>query len=193
MIAGHFGFAAAAKSREPGTPLWVLMLATAWLDVVFVPLLLSGIETVQPAVEDHKGYGDLIIHADYTHSLVGMIVLSAVLGGAAALLWGRRSGVVVGLVAASHWVLDLLFHRADMPILPGDVGDLPRLGLGLWRTPAAASGIELVLVLAGAWLYWRAASRTARTEGRGGRAALIAAGLIAVFGVLILGMDVTAN
>ena len=46
MIAGHFGFAAAVKSREPETPLWALMLATVWLDVVFVPLYLSGIETV---------------------------------------------------------------------------------------------------------------------------------------------------
>ena len=31
MIAGHFGFAAAVKSREPQTPLWALMFATAWL------------------------------------------------------------------------------------------------------------------------------------------------------------------
>lgn len=38
MIAGHFGFAAAVKAREPEAPLWALMLATQWLHVVFVPL-----------------------------------------------------------------------------------------------------------------------------------------------------------
>jgi hypothetical protein len=38
MIAGHFGFAAIVKGHEPETPLWILMLATVWLDVIFVPL-----------------------------------------------------------------------------------------------------------------------------------------------------------
>jgi hypothetical protein len=189
MIAGHFGFAAAVKSREPETPLWALMLATVWLDVVFVPLYLSGIETVQPNDKVHTGYGALIIHADYTHSLVGMTILSAILGGLAGLLWGRRPGVVIGLVAASHWLLDLLVHRADLPVLPGNIGDLPRLGLGLWRYPLVSFSIELALVLLGAWLYWRAASRVVKTEGTGGLAATMAASLIAIFGVLILWLD----
>ena len=38
MVPGHFGFAAAVKSRVPSAPLWALMLATQWLDVFFVPL-----------------------------------------------------------------------------------------------------------------------------------------------------------
>lgn len=192
MIAGHFGFAAAVKSREPETPLWALMLATVWLDVVFVPLYLSGIETTQLADKSHTGYGAAIIHADYTHSVVGMTLLSALLGLFAAWLWGKRPGIVIGLVAASHWLLDLLVHRADLPILPGDAGGLPRLGLGLWRYPLVSFSMELALVLAGAWLYWRAANRVVTAEGRGGLAAKIAAALIAVFGVLILGMDFTA-
>jgi hypothetical protein len=193
MIAGHFGFAAAVKSREPETPLWALMLATVWLDVVFVPLYLSGIETTQPADQAHTGYGALIIHADYTHSLVGMIALSAMLGVLAGLLWGRRSGIVIGLVAASHWLLDLIVHRADLPILPGNIGDLPRLGLGLWRYPLVSFSIELALVLMGAWLYWRTANRVVKTEGRGARAAALTATLITIFGVLVLWLDFTAT
>ena len=189
MIAGHFGFAAAVKSREPETPLWALMLATVWLDVVFVPLYLSGIETAQPADKAHTGYGALIIHADYTHSLVGMTILSAVLGGLAGLLWGRHPGIVIGLVAASHWLLDLFVHRPDLPVLPGNIGDLPRLGLGLWRYPLVSFSIELALILLGAWLYWRAANRVVKTEGTGRLAATIAASLIAIFGVLILWLD----
>lgn len=192
MIAGHFGFAAAIKSREPETPLWALMLATVWLDLVFVPLYLSGIETTELVDKAHTGYGANIIHADYTHSLVGMIGLSAILGVLASLLWGKRSGIVIGLVAASHWLLDLIAHRADMPILPGNIGGLPRLGLGLWRYPLMSFSIELALVLGGAWLYWRAANRVVNTEGRGQRAALITAALIAIFGVLTLWLDFTA-
>ena len=135
MIAGHFGFAAAVKSRETTTPLWALMLATVWLDIVFIPLFMAGIETVQKAGDAQGEYGALIIHADYTHSFVGMALLSALLGSIAALFWGKRSGIVIGLVSASHWLLDLLVHRADLPILPGNIGNLPTFGLGLWRYP----------------------------------------------------------
>jgi len=46
MIAGHFGLAAAVKSYARQAPLWALMLATVWLDVIFVPLFLMGIETI---------------------------------------------------------------------------------------------------------------------------------------------------
>jgi hypothetical protein len=193
VIAGHFGFAAAVKSREPRTPLWALMLATVWLDVVFVPLLLAGIETFHPADPVHTGYGANMIHADYTHSVIGVIVLSAALGLPAARLWGRRSGVVIGLVVASHWLLDLLVHRADMPILPANVGNLPRLGLGLWRHPDASALVELALVLIGGWLYWNAAKRVVDDSGGRGRAAAItSASLIVVFGVLVLWLDFTA-
>jgi len=189
VIAGHFGFAAIVKSREPETPLWALMLATVWLDVVFVPLFLSGIETMQAADQVHTGYGANIIHADYTHSLIGAIALSGILGVLAGLLWGRRSGIVIGLVAASHWLLDLIVHRADLPILPGNMGGLPLLGLGVWRYPLISFGIELALVLVGAFLYWRTAIRVVETEGKGARPAAITAALIAFFGVMILWLD----
>jgi hypothetical protein len=52
MVAGHFGFAAIVKSREKSVPLWALMLATVWLDVIFVALFIAHRETVQPI---HKG------------------------------------------------------------------------------------------------------------------------------------------
>jgi hypothetical protein len=192
MIAGHFGFAAAVKSHERQTPLWALMFAAVWLDVVFVPLLLTGREIVRPVDAAHHGYGANLIYADYTHSLVGMLVLSAILGGLAGLLWGRRSGVVVSLVAASHWLLDLLVHRGDMPVLPGDVGNLPRLGFGLWRYPLVSAGVELTLILIGAYLYWRAGRQVVKANGRGALVVSTAAFLIAVFGVLILWMDFTS-
>ncbi|MEI9902605.1 MAG: hypothetical protein WDN06_00420 [Asticcacaulis sp.] len=57
MIAGHFGFAAAVKSRERATPLWALMLATVWLDIVFVPLLFMKVETLKPVPGVHQPYG----------------------------------------------------------------------------------------------------------------------------------------
>jgi hypothetical protein len=191
VIAGHFGFAAMVKSRERTTPLWALMLATVWLDIVFVPLLVLHIESMQP-LSQHPGYGGNIIHADYTHSLVGMIVLSAALAAAFLPRWGKRVALVIGLVAASHWVLDLLVHRADMPILPANMHNLPLLGFGLWRYPSLAACLELLLVAAGSILYWRAAREVAVRAGQGSKWASISAALIAVSGLLVLFLDVAS-
>jgi hypothetical protein len=159
VVAGHFGLAAGVKSGMPSAPLWALMLATHWLDVIFVPLFLLGIETITPIdPANPNAYGGGVIHADYTHSLVGALALSTLAGGFAMTRWGRRVGLTVGLVAFSHWVLDLIVHYPDLPILPGNAGNLPLLGFGLWGTPVVAASLELALVLVGAYLYYRAST-----------------------------------
>jgi len=160
MLAGHFGLAAAVKSREPQVPLWALMLSTQLLDVFFVPLYLLGVETISP-IPGAGSYGGAIIHADYTHSLVGALAISLVAMIVAMIPWGRRNGLIIGGMVFSHWVLDLIVHRGDMPILPGNAGDLPRLGFGLWALPWLSFLAELILILGGAYLYYHAAMRTA--------------------------------
>jgi hypothetical protein len=192
MIAGHFGFAALVKARERHVPLWALMLATVWLDIVFVPLYVAGIESIEVVPGTHGGYGAGIIHANYTHSLLGALVLSGIFCISASIAWGRRYGVVLGGVVFSHWLLDLIVHRADMPILPGDIGGLPKLGFGLWQWPAAAVLTELILVAAGAFFYWRAAQATVRAAGGAGRIrAHISAALVFIAGCAVLFLDAT--
>src|SRR5215213_1283802 len=146
LITGHFGLAADAKSLDRRAPLWSLMLATEWLDVVFAPLLLLGIETIDSP--PGGGYGTSVIHADYTHSLLGALVLSAAFGAVAWWRWDRRLGLLLGGVAFSHWVLDLIVHRGDLPILPANAGELPLLGFGLWKVPAASIALEVALLVA---------------------------------------------
>ena len=191
MIAGHFGFAAMVKSRERTAPLWALMLATVWLDIVFVPLLLAHLESME-MVRTHPAYGGALIHANFTHSLLGMLLISAALGAAFLPRWGRRVATVIGLVAASHWVLDLMVHRPDLPILPANFGHLPLLGFGLWTHPPVSALLELLLVLAGALLYGRAALDVSRRAGQSSTWSLVSATLLAVFGLLVLYMDYTA-
>lgn len=154
MFAGHFGLAAAVKARTPRVPMWALMLATQLLDVLFVPFLLTETETIVP-VDGANSYGGSVIHADYTHSLVGALLIAAAAGWLASRRWGRKGGWTIGAVVMSHWVLDLLVHRPDMPILPGNAGGLPLLGLGLWRWPAVSLAMELALIVLGAVLYVR--------------------------------------
>ncbi len=193
MITGHFGVAAAAKGTQPHVPLWALMLATVWLDIVFLPLLALGIETIENVPETNGGYGEVIIHADWTHSLVGAVLLSVLLGLVATRPWGSRAGLVLAAVAFSHWLLDLIVHRYDMPILPGNAGGLPRLGFGLWEFPAVSIALELALLLVGIFVYWRSArSLPSSVPGRSTtHARLISGGLLAA-GLLTLGLDLLA-
>jgi hypothetical protein len=184
MIAGHFGLAAGAKSVDLRAPLWSLMLATVWLDVLFVPLLLLNIETIDTL--PGGGYGNRVIHADYTHSLLGALVLCAAFGAVAWWRWDRRLGLLLGGVAFSHWVLDLIVHRGDMPILPGNAGDLPLLGFGLWRVPIVAIPLEAALLLLGVFLYWRAAKSVGSRPGSRVTPVLVAAALLASGGIVLL-------
>lgn len=185
MIAGHFGLAAGAKSADYRAPLWSLMLATMWLDVVFAPLFLLHIETIDTLAGG--GYGKSVIHAYYTHSLVGALILSAAFGAVAWWRWDRRLGLLLGGVAFSHWVLDLIVHRGDMPILPANAGNLPLLGFGLWRVPVASILLEAALLVGGVFLYWRAARSL---PPRGGRVTpSLVAGVLLLSGAIVLALD----
>jgi hypothetical protein len=190
MLAGHFGLAAAVKAKQPSVPLWALMLSTQLLDVLFVPLLLTNIETITPI--DKGGYGEAIIHANYTHSLVGALLIAIVAGVLAWRAWGRNSGLVIGAVAFSHWILDLLVHRADLPILPGNLGNLPLLGFGLWAFPWLSAAMELALIAVGGWLYFSSALQRAKEAGPAHRSrAIIAGSVTCSLLVLLLVMDFT--
>ncbi len=101
--------------------------------------------------------------------------------------------MILGLVAMSHWVLDLIVHRADMPILPGGGGMLPRLGFGLWRYPAWSAMLELGVVVAGSLLYWRAALRVAEADVAAARRANLCGAAVLVAGLLTLGLNLSGN
>jgi hypothetical protein len=55
----------------------------------------------------------------------------------------------LGAAVLSHWLLDLLVHRPDLPL----VGDSMRLGLGLWNVPPLALALEMIALFGGLWLY----------------------------------------
>lgn len=177
MFAGHFGLAAGLKAKAPEVPLWALMLGTQLLDVAFVPLFLGGVETIDSP--DGEGYGKAIIHADYTHSLVGALLIAVLAAFAAKWRWGKRAGFMVGGIVFSHWLLDFIVHREDMPFLPGNWGDLPLLGLGAWRYEGIAIGLELLLLVVGFAMYVRSSLK--RAGSRSYRAVVSSA----VLGVLL--------
>jgi membrane-bound metal-dependent hydrolase YbcI (DUF457 family) len=165
------------------------MLATVWLDVIFIVTYAAGAETIDDAPGTNGGYGDVVIHADYTHSLVGAAVIALVTGWIVTRWWGRRGGIVIGAVVFSHWILDLIVHRHDMPIFPGNVGDI-RVGFGLWKVHWAAILAEAALIAVGAFLYWRAATEVERAANARPRRANLMAVLIVLCGAAVLAVDV---
>jgi hypothetical protein len=99
---------------------------------------------------------------------------------------------IVFVTLFSHWLMDLVVHRADMPLLPGEIAHYSKFGLGLWRVPQTTIAIEAFLVMAGARLYWRAARCVSKAAGRSLARAIVASLLIAIGGIGVLALDVTA-
>ncbi|HEX9069659.1 MAG TPA: hypothetical protein VF807_12885 [Ktedonobacterales bacterium] len=198
MFSGHFGVAAGIKAidvltgrapraeteaRRPDVPLWALMLSTQLLDVFFALLLIPKVESFGGAT----GYGQGWIHAYYSHSLVGALLIALAAGALASRWWGRHGGLLVGGTVFSHWLLDLIVHRPDLPLLPGNLGNLPFLGFGLWNAPAISIALEATLVVGGAALYLASAIARTGTPPQAGRGqAWLASGVMAALLALSL-------
>ena len=186
MFAGHFGVAAAIKSKTPELPLWSLLVSTQLLDIAYIPFNLAGLDSMKPIGDG--GYGKVIIYAFYTHSFVGALLLSILAACLAGGFWGKKSGINIGLVAFSHWLLDLIVHRPDMPILPGNMGNFPLLGFGLWEFVSASILLEFLLISVGSFLYFRYAIQRSSPKRKG--KAIAAGCAMTLFLFLSLGIDV---
>ena len=172
MFIGHFAAAMAAKRAAPGVSLGWLFAAAQLPDLLWPPLLLAGVERARVAPGDTAFTPLAFEHYPWSHSLLMVALWGAMLAGLHRWRRGRAAGgaIVLGALVVSHWVLDWVTHRPDLPLVPG-AG--PRLGLGLWNSVAATLAVELLLFAAGVWLY----ARSTRPRDRTGRWAW--AGLVA--------------
>jgi len=77
-------------------------------------------------------------------------------------LWRRhaRGAFILFAAVVSHWVLDVVSHRPDMPLAPGIPGVF---GLGLWNSIPATLLVEGGIWLVAIVLYFRATRATRRT------------------------------
>ena len=162
MFVGHYGISFAAKSMQRSVPLWVFFIAVQLLDVLWAPFVLIGIEKVRivPGITATNPLD--LYHMPYTHSLVAAVIWSAVAfavsRAAGPSLAIRRGAAAVAAAVFSHWVLDLVVHRPDLPIYDNRW----KVGLGLWNRPMLALGTEGALLAVGVVLYLRRASMRAR-------------------------------
>jgi membrane-bound metal-dependent hydrolase YbcI (DUF457 family) len=150
MFIGHFAPAFIAASHPKAPRLGVLFIAAQLVDIAFFPFVLLGIEHMRivPGITAMNPMD--LYHMPYTHSLLGCSLWA--LGLAAALFAVTKNHIAAALgflVVLSHWLLDVLVHRADMTLL----GNEPKLGIGLWNHPMIAIPLELGITAAAFGLY----------------------------------------
>lgn len=178
MFIGHYGISFAAKSLEKRIPLWQLFIAVQFVDVLWAIFVLTGIEKVRikPGITATNPLD--LYYMPYTHSLVAALLWSGVgfIGYKVARRCASYAAFLVAAVVFSHWVLDLIVHRPDLPLYD----DTYKLGFGLWNYPALALILEASLLFAGIFLYLRA-TKGVSTIGKYGPL---------LFGVILLLMQV---
>lgn len=172
MFVGHFALAFGAKRYTPRVSLGVLFLACQLSDLLWPNLVLLGWERFEIEPGNTAMTPLNFLHYPYSHSLVALLVWGALFGGLYAILnrASVKTAAVIAALVLSHWVLDVVTHRPDMPIT---LGSAWRVGFGLWNAPVIAITLEMLVFGAGVWFY--AAGTKARDRaGRIGLWALVA-------------------
>lgn len=150
MFIGHFAVGLAAKKLVPTASLASLWLAAIFADVLWPVLIAVGAEEVR-IVPGNTAYKPLdFVSYPWSHSLL-MLIIWGVLFAAFYRNRpdGKRVGLVLGVLVVSHWFLDWITHRPDMPLWPFG----PKLGLGLWESIPGTMAVEILMFAVGAWIY----------------------------------------
>lgn len=184
MFAGHIGAALALGRVERRVNVGLLVAAALLMDFLLWLFVLLGWESLTiPAAFATTHQPEFVF--PYSHGLVAGIVWSAL---AAAGAWAfhadvgslrARAAFLVAAAVFSHWLLDALVHRPEMPLLGASSH---MVGLGLWGRMPAALAIEAALVVLGAALFI-AGSGLSR-----GRSTALAVSSLAILAATVFGM-----
>ncbi|MBS0374494.1 MAG: hypothetical protein JSR73_07915 [Proteobacteria bacterium] len=153
MFAGHVGAGLAIAGCEPRINAGWLVFAALWLDTVLWILVLAGVETVALPAPGVSSQPSFVF--PYSHGLIASLAWSAL--AAAAVGWAAqatpgRAALLMAAAVASHWLLDVVVHRPELPLV--GAASIP-LGLGLYDRLPVALGLEAAVLVAGAAFYAR--------------------------------------
>jgi len=171
MFVGHLALGFAAKRVTPRASLAVLLTASQVADVLWPVFLALGVEQVR-IDPGNTAFTPLdFVSYPWSHSLVMLVIWGIIFASAYRAITGQNGRIFFALFAlvVSHWVLDWVTHRPDMPLYPFG----PKYGLGLWNHVAATMVIEGMMFAVGLWIYVRT-TRARDAIGRWGFAGLIA-------------------
>lgn len=161
MFIGHVAVALGAKKAAPKTSFGTLLLAAQLPDLIWPFFLILGWERVRivPGITavsplDFTSY-------PLTHSLLADFGWGLLLAGLYLVVKkSPRGALIIWACVMSHWLLDFISHRPDLPLYPGS----RLVGLGLWNSVSATLVVEGGLFVVGVMIY----SRTTRPRDKVG-------------------------
>lgn len=155
MFVGHLALALAGRKATPTTSLAWLITAVCLVDLIWPIFMLAGIEHAR-ADPGNTAFTPLAFDSyPWTHSLLMGVVWGAAFAAFAGACGVRaRGAAIVGLLVVSHWLLDLVTHRPDLPVWPATGAAV--YGLGLWHSIAGTFIVEGAMWVAGIAIFLRA-------------------------------------
>jgi len=176
MFVGHYAASLTLKSFEKRVSLGVLFLAVQFVDILFFPFVLAGIERMNIVENFTQSTHFELEYMPFTHGLLSSVLWAV--AAYAVFRWvvvkKQSVAVVVALAVFSHWLLDLPVHTPDLPLW-SDTS--PKFGFGLWNNAIATYLLEAALLLFALWMYLRSTKATT---------AVGKYGMIVFVGVLLL-------
>jgi membrane-bound metal-dependent hydrolase YbcI (DUF457 family) len=152
LFIGHYAVAFASKRFAPRTSLGALIAAASLLDLLWPVFILLGWEQVRIEPGNTAFTPLNFVSYPISHSLVAAIGWATLF---ALLYYGfthyAAGAILIWVGVVSHWVLDFVSHRPDMPLYP----DGPRFGLGLWNSTLATVIVEGLMYAIGVGIYLR--------------------------------------
>lgn len=151
MFIGHFGVGFAAKKISSKPSLGTLFFAAQFIDLIWPLLLLLGLEQVEINVGDTKVTPLNFVSYPISHSLLSVVLWALLIGYVYYLIHKNiKTSVLLGLLVFSHWILDFITHRPDLPLIPWND---TLVGLGLWNSLMGTVILEGLIFAIGVYFY----------------------------------------
>ncbi len=155
MFVGHYAAAFALKGKEKDASLGMLFIATQFVDILFFPFVLLGIENLK-FVKNFTAVNDFNMdYYPFTHGLLASLLWAGLFFVLYFFVFVKNKvnkksiAIVMALAVLSHWFTDLIVHTPDLPLVSGE----PKFGFGLWNNKALTYAVEAVLLILGLWYY----------------------------------------
>jgi hypothetical protein len=131
--------------------LGTLFFASQFIDLLWPFLLLAGIEYVEIDPGNTAFTPLNFIYYPFSHGFVSVLIWGFLVGLVYYLIKKNlKISLLLGFLVVSHWLLDLIVHRSDLPMFPGSE---IKAGFGLWNSVILTIIIEGGIFILGIYFY----------------------------------------
>ena len=151
MFIGHFGTGFAGKIADKKVSLGTMFLAAQFIDLLWPFFLLLGLEKVK-IDPGNTAFTPLdFVYYPFSHSFLAVLIWAILFGIIYFLVRKNLKGaIVLSVLVLSHWILDLLTHKPDLPLT---FWDNYKVGFGLWNSVYLTLIVEIGIFISGIFLY----------------------------------------